>query len=80
MLEFESPLAEIESRFPDYGLHTIELSVTQVPDLNGLSGEQAARILQDYLESHLQQFNLFDSRQIDLEDLPFELQNEINPY
>jgi hypothetical protein len=64
---------------PDYGLHAIELSVTQVSDLNGLSGEQAARILQDYLESRLQQFNLCESRQIDLEDLPFELQNEINP-
>ncbi|WP_337874860.1 DUF389 domain-containing protein [Exiguobacterium sp.] len=72
-------LAEIESRLPDYGLHAIELSVTQVPDLNGLSGEKVAELLQKYLESRLQQFNLFDSRQIDLEDLPFELQNEINP-
>lgn len=69
-------LAELEAKLPDYGLQSIQLSVTQVPDLNGLSGEQAARILQQYLESRLQQFNLFDSRQIDLESIPFEIQNE----
>ncbi len=41
----EEELAEIGSRLPDYGLRTIELSVTQVPDLNGLSGEKVAELL-----------------------------------
>ncbi|WP_214825485.1 TIGR00341 family protein [Exiguobacterium algae] len=75
----EEELAELDAKLPEYGLNSIELTVTQVPDFTELSGEQATRILQQYLESRLQQFNLFDSRQIDLEDLPFELQNELNP-
>lgn len=71
-------VGELEAKMPEYGLSSLDLTVIQVPDFNGLSGEQAARLLQQYLESRLQQFNLFDSRQIDLEDLPFELQQELN--
>lgn len=71
----QEEVTAIESSLPDYGLADTNLVINQVPDINALTGEQAAAVLDRYLEDRLRQSSWFSNRSFNLDELPFQLKD-----
>ncbi|WP_214851181.1 DUF389 domain-containing protein [Exiguobacterium sp. s193] len=71
----QEEMTTIESSLPDYGLAGKDLVINQVPDLNKLTGEQAASVLNRYLEERLRQSSWFSNRSFQFDQLPFQLKD-----
>ena len=71
----QEEVTAIESSLPDYGLADTDLVINQVPDINALTGEQAAAVLNRYLEERLRQSSWFSNRSFNLDELPFQLKD-----
>lgn len=71
----QEEVTAIESSLPDYGLADTNLVINQVPDINALTGEQAAAFLDRYLEDRLRQSSWFSNRSFNLDELPFQLKD-----
>ncbi|MFV0558589.1 MAG: DUF389 domain-containing protein [Enterococcus sp.] len=59
---------EISAELPDYGLKDVTLEVEQVPDLNELSGVQAAEYLDQYIKSKLAEINDIEQKESETTD------------